>query len=227
MGGKWGSFGSNSVMPKATTSQDSADTPSREHHPTKEHLISTVCALLDSQAPNAVTVGQVLQVSGISKGSLYHHFEDFSHLLEVSLVRGFTTSVDQSIAVISAVVHQSANRDEFYRGLMKVTEATQAPNLRLTRFKRARIVVLTDGNERLGKIMALEQQRLTDALTDLVAESQRKGWINPKLDARASAVLIQAYTLGKIVDDLALNPMDPQKWNDLITTIMYQVFGTE
>ncbi|MDD0812871.1 hypothetical protein PSQ20_21200 [Curvibacter sp. RS43] len=29
-------------MPKATTSQDSADTPSREHHPTKEHLISTV-----------------------------------------------------------------------------------------------------------------------------------------------------------------------------------------
>ncbi|RUP29428.1 MAG: hypothetical protein EKK45_10695 [Curvibacter sp.] len=110
---------------------------------------------------------------------------------------------------------------------MKVTEATQAPSLRLTRFKRARIVVLTDGNERLGKIMALEQQRLTDALTDLVAESQRKGWINPKLDARASAVLIQAYTLGKIVDDLAPNPMDPHKWNDLITTIMYQVFGTE
>ena len=227
MGRKRGSFGSNSAMRKATTSQGSADIPSKEHHPTKEHLISTVCGLLDSQALHEVTVGQVLQVSGISKGSLYHHFEDFSHLLEVSLVRGFTTSVDQSIAVISAVVRQSANRDEFYRGLVKVTEATQAPSLRLTRFKRARIVVLTDGNERLGKIMALEQQRLTDALTDLVAESQRKGWINPKLDARASAVLIQAYTLGKIVDDVAPNPMDHQKWNDLITTIMYQVFGTE
>ena len=41
-------------------------------HPTKETLIATVVAMLDEKALEDIRSEDVLEVSGISKGSLYH-----------------------------------------------------------------------------------------------------------------------------------------------------------
>ncbi len=59
----------------------------RFSHPTKEELIQTVVVLLEGTTLNQITSEQVLAISGISRGSLYHHFEDFSELLELAQVR--------------------------------------------------------------------------------------------------------------------------------------------
>ena len=51
-------------------------------HPTKTHLIETAVALLEEKMPHEIAVDEILEKSGISKGSLYHHFEDLAELLE-------------------------------------------------------------------------------------------------------------------------------------------------
>ena len=43
-------------------------------------------------------------------------------------------------------------------------------------------------------------------------------------DAHAGAVLVQAYTLGMIVDDFVENQMDPEAWYDLIDKVVDKVF---
>ncbi len=55
-------------------------------HPTKTHLIETAVKLLDTQLPHEIAVDEILDKSGISKGSLYHHFEDLAELLEAAQV---------------------------------------------------------------------------------------------------------------------------------------------
>jgi hypothetical protein len=74
-------------------------------------------------------------------------------------------------------------------------------------------------------MLGAEQARLTDALTDLITQAQEKGLYRRDFDARACAVLIQAYTLGKIVDDVVEEPVDPQAWNDLIMQVITNVFA--
>jgi AcrR family transcriptional regulator len=168
--------------------------------------------LLDQKAPEQINVDEVLNVSGISKGSLYHHFEDFSDLLEVAYLRRFAAYVDLSSDSIAEIIATSTSRDELLNGLREITRRTQAPDLASLRLERLRAIGLAGGNERFRARLAVEQQRLTDALADLVREAQVKGWCRPDFDPHVIAVFIQAYTLGRVLDEISENPVDNDQW---------------
>jgi hypothetical protein len=72
--------------------------------------------------------------------------------------------------------------------------------------------------------LGAEQQRLTDALTALARQAQDNDWFTHDLDPAAIAVFIQAYTLGKAVDDVAPRHVDQQAWEHLVNTIIATVF---
>ncbi len=94
----------------------------------------------------------------------------------------------------------------------------------LNRTGRARLLAYAEGRPRLMEKMACEQARLTRCYTRLFATAQDNGWFNRDFDPQAAAVFIQAYTIGKIVDDVTTEPMDPAAWNVLIMKIVDRVF---
>lgn len=193
-------------------------------HPTRQRLIDSTLALLASHHPDSLSVEMVLTHSGVSKGSLYHHFEDFQDLVEDALVVLFVDSVDSNAQAIQDVVHNSPDKPTFLDGLARVTRETQSDETRAVRFRRTRMLALSEGRPRLMRKMTLEQARLTQGYESLFRESQAKGWLNNDFDPRAAAVFIQAYTIGKIVDDVTTEPMDQAAWDSLIMKIVFNVF---
>ena len=51
--------------------------------------------------------------------------------------------------------------------------------------------------------LAQAQQELTNALRDIVAGAQERGWVRADADPGVLAVLLQALPLGRVVDDFA------------------------
>jgi AcrR family transcriptional regulator len=197
----------------------------RSPHPTKERLITITMSMMDGDRPDKVHIDEVLLQSGISKGSLYHHFEDFSELIEAALIRRFSILVDASIGLLEKVVHDSTDREEFMAGLRYVTRATQDPSLSANRFERARALGMAGSNLRFRSALAVEQDRLTGALEDLFRESQNRGWLSTKFNPHAGAVMIQAYTLGQVINDVSDNSYNNDDWVALIDLMMDQVFS--
>jgi AcrR family transcriptional regulator len=189
-------------------------------HPTKARLIETAAEILEDQLPEAVQVDEILEKSGISKGSLYHHFEDLGELLEAAQVARYAAWVDRSITLIVPVLSSAKTRDDIIEGLAKLTQYTQSSEYKATRFSRARTLANSESSERFTKALGLEQERLTTALEDLVSEAKNKGLFKKEYDSRIFAVFIQSYTLGKIVDDVVPNPMDQEKWDDFILNML-------
>lgn len=189
-------------------------------HPTRDRLIETMAQLLDGSDPEHITADQVLNASGVSKGSLYHHFEDFEDLLEAALISRFSTNVDATIDHLAAILATATSRDELVAALRKVNEFDQDQSRSRFRLERARAAGLTYSSPRFHDALGAEQQRLTDAFTDLFSEAQNKGWMSSELDARATAVFVQAYTVGRVVDDIAPEKVDPQAWVELIMRVI-------
>ena len=189
-------------------------------HPTKSRLIETTAELLETKFPQEIAVDEILDKSGISKGSLYHHFEDLGELLEAAQVQRYARWVDRSIGLIVPILSAAKTREDIIEGLKKVTAYTQSRNYQQARFARARALANTELSDRFREQLGAEQERLTSALADLVSEAKNKGLYRSDIDSRVVAVFIQSYTLGKIVDDIVPNPVNQEKWDEFIVNML-------
>lgn len=190
------------------------------HHPTKAKLIDATVQLLGELPRDQISSEQILSTSGISKGSMYHHFEDLDHLIEHAMLRKYTDWVDRSIEAITLTLGNAKSSEDVYEKLCAITIQTQDPARRVDRLYRAEVLALAASSPRLARALGKEQQRLTDALADLVRETQEQGFFHKEIDPHVLAVFIQAYTLGKVVDDYSETPMDSDNWNTLINNFL-------
>ncbi|MEY4533403.1 MAG: hypothetical protein RI926_1172 [Actinomycetota bacterium] len=189
-------------------------------HPTRDRLIATMVELLDGSDPEHITADQVLTASGVSKGSLYHHFEDFEDLLEAALIARFSVNVDATIDALAQILATVDSREGILAALREINNYNQAQERASFRLERARAAGLTYSSPRFHTALGAEQQRLTEAFTDVFVEAQNKGWMSTGVDARAAAVFVQAYTVGRVVDDISPEKVDPEAWINLVMDVV-------
>ena len=205
--------------------QENGKSPRNGNHPTRQRLLTAVVDMMETTPPEDIHSEYVLQETGISRGSLYHHYEDFTELLEDAMLYRFSVGVEASTAAMEKITSTARDKAEFFSLLEGVTRATQARKRADVRFDRARMLTMAQYNERFRLKLSRVQARLTDSLTECIAQAQAKGWANPNVQARTLAVFIQAYTLGRLVDDVSATQMDDADWESLIATVISQALG--
>jgi AcrR family transcriptional regulator len=193
-------------------------------HPTKQLLLDTTVALIDEFGPHGFTVEQLLEVSKISKGSLYHHFEDFSDVIESAQVARFARFVDNDSRAISQLLIASTSRDDMFSRFESIIASTLDPVRQQSRIDRATIVGLARNSEKFARLLSIEQQRLTDALTDVVRELQERGWVTKDIDPKVIATFVQAYSFGKVIDDITASPVELDQWVSFIDMMLRKTF---
>jgi AcrR family transcriptional regulator len=198
-----------------------------ELNKTKRQLIQATSELMDLVAIEEISAAMVLERAGASKSSMYHFFENFGDLLEATFLVRFAESVQASDQAIKEIIEKSTNKVDFFKALEKVTLGTQSRANSAIRFQRARMLARSERSEGFRKSLGDIQQQLTDSLTQAIKRAQDKGFVTLDFQARTLAVFIQAYTLGKVVDDITTEPMDDQDWDRFITRIASKVFAAE
>lgn len=193
-------------------------------HPTKEELIQTVSSMLDEQTLDEITSEKVLEISGVSRGSLYHHFEDFAELLELAQVRRFSIYVTHSIEILREVFGAVDTREELIARCALAARDLQAPEFSQVRMERMAAISKVSHNQRMAEALGIEQERLTETIAELYAEMQQRGFGNPQLQPRTAAVLFQAYALGRTIDDFTPIHMDPENWLYAVMGITENIF---
>jgi len=195
---------------------------SGSEHPTRRNLLTATIQLLEEFSTEDLTIEEVLQASGVSKGSLYHHFKDLGELLDEAMLTKFSMGVDEHIALIETVLQTASSQKEVLEGFRTVTRISQRSSLRGQRSFRMNLLLRADREPALAKKLALEQQRLTDALEAQIKRMQLLGWLRSDFNARAGAILIQAYSIGRRVDQIVEDTVSEENWNTLIFQVIEQ-----
>ena len=211
-----------SILPLETGTHAWLNREVRTVHPTKQLLLDTAISLIDEFGPQGFTVENLLDASKISKGSLYHHFEDFHDVIEQAQVARFARFVDEDIVVLTVLLSTSTSREDLGQKFAEVVRTSSAPGRAEARADRASIVGLSRHSKKFADALAIEQQRLTDSLADVAREMQERGWIAKDLDVVALATFVQAYSLGVVLNDVTEKPISVDRWATFIGRVLSQ-----
>lgn len=192
-------------------------------HPTKEIMVRCVINLTKTQGIETITSDQVLEISGISKGSMYHHFKDFNELIEVAESVIFASVVDDVISRLSTALSISKSREDFLTAIAAITYGNQTPEKVEDRLSRITYLAQAISSERMKLSMGAEQERLTQGIADLIREAQERGWANPNLNALAASIFLQAFTVGRVIDYISDERVDDESWIFLIAQVVDRV----
>lgn len=192
-------------------------------HPTKELLLETAVTLIDRSGPHGFTVEELLETSGISKGSMYHHFEDFNDVIESAQLVRFSRHVDEDSAAIARVMVRVNSREEMLVAVRAITESGFGPERAAARKDRAAIIGQARHSEKFAALLAREQERLTASLVDVARELQERGLLSRDINLRVLATFIQAYAFGRVLDDISENRLDDAEWGQMIDRVIQSI----
>ena len=199
-----------------------ADSP-HPIHATKRQLLDTVDTMLDTVPFDEVTSESVLKAAGVSRGSMYHFFDDFDDLLEQVTARRYSRWVDESINGLRWVLDTADDAATFASNLHAVSDIIHDHSSPELRAERAAVLVRATASPRLHIRIAAEQHRLTLAMSEVVAGGQARTWINPTLDPYAAGVFVQAYTIGRILNDVDEVTVGKPEWNAIVRQFIDRV----
>ena len=193
-------------------------------HPTAQQLVRACDELLNTFRSDQISTEKVLEVSGVSKGSMYHHFQDLTDLIEITFIFRFAKWIDLTIDNMSRILITAKTPGQLKTSLFEITRQTQKDSQSSIRLERAWIYAEAYKNERFKSRLIGEGERLTSALEDLVTDVINKQLFKPDLDPRVVAIFIQAYTLGILVNDFTEKPVKQEQWIDFINSVIDQMF---
>jgi AcrR family transcriptional regulator len=187
---------------------------------TRDRVLDVVLPMLEEVGEGAVRIDDVRDRSGVSIGSIYHHFGDRDGLIVAAQVRRFARFAEAEIAALSDIVERSATVEHFRRAIRQLT-LHSASQLRVAE-RWARIAVLGSsvGRSELAAEVRAIQTRLTDEFQAHVAQGQVRGFFRSDLDARAVALFVEAYSLGRVLNEVDERPVSEQDWEKVVWSVL-------
>ncbi len=189
----------------------------------RERLIAAVRRLLLTHDPAAITTTMVLNEAGVARNTLYLHFENHGHLLETALLSSFSDAVQNNLRAFETAIEKSKTKSDFIRRITVILEDSQSRSRRKFRIERCRLIVHAETNEVFAAVMAAEQNKINAEFSRLFEKCRAKGWMKGAIGTSAAAVLIQALTLGKVIDDISGKKLTEDVWLDTYLKIVNTV----
>lgn len=196
------------------------ETYTKAAHPTEQKLIDAFLQMAEHDHFGKITVNELLRKTGVSKGSLYHHFENFDDLVGFAMAQAFSIGINRSIALLEKTLGFNNTREDLQLLFRRLTLDTLTPEGLRQRLVRAQIIGASAQYPKLRKYVGVTQAKLTSTFVEMFTRAERKGLLKPNLNLHVAAVFIQAYTFGKIIDDLGETTTDPDEWADWIVSVL-------
>jgi AcrR family transcriptional regulator len=180
---------------------------------TVQQVIDATNRAIESGGESSVRIQELSVETGVSIGSIYHHFGDRDGLIRATYVHNFASSIEQDIARAKrfmAKMHSTEeiaqHYDEMLRFLVEHFKHVPAD-------KRANIIGSTAGRPLLRAALAEVQHALTEQLTEVMVLLQERKMLKPHLSPRAAAVMTLGMLHGRIIAEIDTSPVSDLEWN--------------
>jgi AcrR family transcriptional regulator len=187
--------------------------------------VSITAEIIAEQGQDAVAFRTVSQRSGISSGSLLHHFGSLAGLTAAAHAQRYEQALATRIAAADDLLAQGGTRSAT-QVLPALLEQFLADGEQRDEPRRTRMQALAFARHHPALREHLRGLIVTarDRLAPILARAAEQGALPGRVDASAVAVLHQSYTAGRVTDMLLDEPLPAADWSALFQAVVISGF---
>ena len=190
-------------------------------------VIEATIKAIEAGGEASVRIDDILNETGISKGSLYHHFGGREGLIAAARVTQFSRFVAEDAKNIRETLTKTTSLQEFIAATSALVELNESVERVSARHNRLSVIASSYGRPELRQSLALQQHSHTEYIADAVRYGQKMGWIRTDVDARAVAVFVQGYNLARVLLELDTEPVKTTDWDHVVRVALGSFFVTQ
>jgi AcrR family transcriptional regulator len=188
---------------------------------TVDLVIAEANRAIETGGESSVRIQEISGKTGVSIGSIYHHFGDRDGLIRATYVHNFAANIQEDIGRAKRFMDKMHSTQEIAEHYDEMQAFLVDHFKHVPADKRANIIGNTTGRPLLRAALAEVQHGLTEQLTEVMQLLQDRGMLKPHLSPRAAAVMVLGMLHGRIVAEIDTSPVSEQEWNQA----MISAFG--
>jgi AcrR family transcriptional regulator len=210
---------------KAAKAQSSDAQPTRKD--SRGALIDAALDIILKDGVDNLRIEDVCERVGVTKGSLYWHFNDRDGLIREALLEQLRRISDEQLATMNDAITSATSADDY---LSRIVGALANPFDKSEveqRWKRLELIVATRDDPALWKVMSEVQRRQQKFMADAMERAAENGLLRRDVDPQAVAAVLSAVALGSV--NLSLLESDgpsPEAWTSLMVLLISLLFPT-
>lgn len=194
----------------------------------RSQLIDVALRIILERGIDAVRVEDIVSEVGVTKGSLYWHFEDRNALVKAAIAEHIRRLSAEMVEGVSRAISESMTKDDYLIRISPFIANPYDKDQVRERWGRLAVLVETRNDPELAEMMHDVQARHLAVFVELMTEAQQSGKLRHDLDPRAVSVALNAMNLGSnIIDVLGDDAPDAGAWWGLMSFFIGSLFPPE
>jgi AcrR family transcriptional regulator len=185
---------------------------------TVERALVVVIQILDEGGEANLRLAEVSRRSGVSIGSLYHHFESREGLIRAARERQFVESIPEDAREQASFLAASTSPEDFLDRLVDSLRTASTPERAAARRRRLELLgVAASRPESLATVSAALSKYL-DVIDSVALQFEDRGWLRKGVRPRALSMFLHVSSMGRAIWELDQHGADDDAWIQMIAT---------
>ena len=191
----------------------------------RAQLIDATLRIIVERGIDGVRIDEIVAEVGVTKGSLYWHFEDRDALIKEALAEQVRRFSGELVEGVSRAISSAVSKDDYLAQIAPFIVDPYDEDQVRERWQRLMLMFETRRDPELSAMMRDVQARSLSVFVELMTEAQQHGILRDDVDPTAVAVALSAINFGSnIIDVLGDHAPEPQAWWSLMAFFIGALF---
>jgi AcrR family transcriptional regulator len=169
---------------------------------TRRALLDAALADMEATGEASIRITKILQESGVTNGSLYHHFGSREGLVQAAIAERFLGSVTKGLAVFASRVSEVTSTEELFNVFREELVRIGSPDVQAQRVHRMTALAAALPRADLLERIIADQALYFDGAADAIGRLKDQGFVRGDIDVRAFSAWFLGLSLSRLLSDI-------------------------
>ena len=179
---------------------------------TVEKLIAATDAAMRQGGEPAVRIQDISASTGVSIGSIYHHFRDRDGLIRATYAHNYSKVVQADLPLVRNFMSDISDTSELSSRYEEMVQFLMEHIGNQSSIERAAIIGTASGRPPMQAELSQVQHVLNEGATEVMQIAADRGMLKSHLTPRAAAMVVMGLLLGHAVAELDTDPVSDEEW---------------